>query len=532
MIKVINCILLLFITGTVVLSQSVTTRDNYSGSWESPDSWIPSWNAPEDTLWGTNAIIYGTITANSSLFFTGTECGLYVRDTLIINGNLHIGNNCDLRIYEDGILIVRGDVVNYNNSGILNSGYLIITGNFVNNATTWGGYFTSTDYPTRVFIFGEAEPVQNFFYPVLFCSDSIDWHYSSSGCNYGNFSDLKSDPVYSFFNSLCGKINASYNDPVCERDLLKLTGTLSNTDKADINLRFHWQGPAGFSSDLQNPEIPGVTNDMSGNYLLSLVFEFCSISDTLNVVINPLPRAEAQCNSPVCEGESLTFTSSKVHEYSWTGPAGFSSSEQNPSIRKTDTTNSGKYTLKVLSPKGCMDTTSLIVVIKTFPVVNAGDDRILEFVFETTIAASEQNSEDSQWTLISGSGTFPDPHSASTVVKDLSPGENIFRFTAQNGNCASSDDVTIEVLDLFVPSVITPNHDGKNDYFEIRGCPERSELIIFNRWGMTVYSSDNYGNDWNGIKNSGEELPDDTYYCVLKLSSGITRKGSILVKRK
>lgn len=531
MYKVIIYTLGLFIFETVALSQSVTTRDNHSGSWENSASWIPSWNDPMHTLWGTNAIIYGTITANGSLVFSGSECGLFVRDTLIINGNLHIGNNCDLRIYEGGIVIVRGNCILYNNSGILNSGCLIITGDFRSNATSPGGYFTSTNYPSRVFIFGEAEPIPSLLYPVLFCSDAADWHYSFSGCNYGNLSDFLGDPVYSFFNSLCGKINASY-EPVCENDLLKLAVNSSNLWFTDTTLIYHWEGPGGFSSDLQNPEIARTTLNMSGRYVLTLDFGFCSISDTLNIVIHPLPHAQAESNSPVCEGESLALVSSKAHEYRWSGPAGFSSSEQKPLISVTNITNAGKYILTVLTTDGCTDTASLNAVINEYPVVNAGEDQLLEFVYETTINASVRNSEYSQWTLISGSGSLQDPQSAHTVVKDLSPGDNIFRFTAQNGKCSSADEILVEVLDLFIPSVITPNNDGKNDYFEIRGCTEGSELMIFNRWGMTEYFTNNYRNNWNGLNRNQEELPEDTYFYVIRLSTGITRKGSILIKRK
>ncbi|RPH69101.1 hypothetical protein EHM76_07325, partial [bacterium] len=152
--KIILYILSLCFSGTVALSQSVTTRNNYSGTWENPESWNPEWNNPTEILYGTDVIIYGTIISNKSVTITGTESRLYVRDTLIINGNLNLGNVNSLTVYDNGILIVRGNLNINNGSEILNSGYLIVTGDLDNTAESWDGYFTTFNYPTKVFIFG------------------------------------------------------------------------------------------------------------------------------------------------------------------------------------------------------------------------------------------------------------------------------------------------------------------------------------------------------------------------------------------
>ena len=100
-----------------------------------------------------------------------------------------------------------------------------------------------------------------------------------------------------------------------------------------------------------------------------------------------------------------------------------------------------------------------------------------------------------------------------------------------NGNCEDSAEVKITVYDLFVPSVITPNGDGKNDYFKISEFSGKVELIIFNRWGNEEYTNANYLNDWDGRNNKGSELPNDTYFYILKFENGKIKKGSVLIKR-
>ncbi len=50
---------------------------------------------------------------------------------------------------------------------------------------------------------------------------------------------------------------------------------------------------------------------------------------------------------------------------------------------------------------------------------------------------------------------------------------------------------------FFIPNVITPNGDGKNDYFELSQELLGSELKVFNRWGRMVFHSINYENNWS-----------------------------------
>jgi gliding motility-associated-like protein len=117
---------------------------------------------------------------------------------------------------------------------------------------------------------------------------------------------------------------------------------------------------------------------------------------------------------------------------------------------------------------------------------------------------------------------------ASNIVSKVTEGVYLAYVYDQNF-CYDSVAVTMtasnpEKCGLIVPSGFTPNGDGKNDNFFIRGLGDYSEneLTIFNRWGETVYKATNYQNDWNGKPNkstlmSGNEgiVPNDTYYFVL-----------------
>ncbi|PSL48796.1 putative repeat protein (TIGR01451 family)/gliding motility-associated-like protein [Chitinophaga niastensis] len=85
-----------------------------------------------------------------------------------------------------------------------------------------------------------------------------------------------------------------------------------------------------------------------------------------------------------------------------------------------------------------------------------------------------------------------------------------------SNNRAVTKEVTVTGDDIFIPNVITPNGDGKNDKFVVPGISQHpnSSLFIYNRWGNQVYQSKNYQNEWDG---SG--LSEGTYYYVLKLQT-------------
>jgi gliding motility-associated-like protein len=73
---------------------------------------------------------------------------------------------------------------------------------------------------------------------------------------------------------------------------------------------------------------------------------------------------------------------------------------------------------------------------------------------------------------------------------------------------------------IFIPNGFSPNGDPYNEYWEIVDISKypKNEVIIFNRWGNKVYEAKPYQNEWQGVNYKGEDLPDGTYYYVLKLN--------------
>ena len=90
---------------------------------------------------------------------------------------------------------------------------------------------------------------------------------------------------------------------------------------------------------------------------------------------------------------------------------------------------------------------------------------------------------------------------------------------------------------LIVYDVITPNGDGDNESFIIEGIESfENTLKIYNRWGVIVYDTKNYKNDWQGVSSGRvtiekkQKLPVGTYYYVLELTaSGKQQAGPLYI---
>ena len=113
--------------------------------------------------------------------------------------------------------------------------------------------------------------------------------------------------------------------------------------------------------------------------------------------------------------------------------------------------------------------------------------------------------------------------SATITLSNLLQGTYVFGLTVTDNDGATGyDEVLVEVtesilIELGAHKIFSPDGNGIDDYWEIenleiiQGC----QLAVFNRFGLTVYESSDYQNNWDGTYN-GNPLPEADYYFVLK----------------
>lgn len=104
-----------------------------------------------------------------------------------------------------------------------------------------------------------------------------------------------------------------------------------------------------------------------------------------------------------------------------------------------------------------------------------------------------------------------------------------------------SDESSLDYQELFIPNAFSPDNDGINDFWFIKGLSKfpNNRLIIYSRWEMKVLDEGPYMNDWSGEQKVGNNigsdinLPEGTYFYILDLGDGqAARKGFIYLRRR
>jgi len=85
---------------------------------------------------------------------------------------------------------------------------------------------------------------------------------------------------------------------------------------------------------------------------------------------------------------------------------------------------------------------------------------------------------------------------------------------------------------LFVPNVFTPNEDGVNDIWEIKGLTSLcvTNVSVFDRWGVLIYQTNNPSALWDGSFNS-KEAPEGAYVYLIEFNNGDSRVGTVSLIR-
>ena len=135
--------------------------------------------------------------------------------------------------------------------------------------------------------------------------------------------------------------------------------------------------------------------------------------------------------------------------------------------------------------------------------------------------------------------------SQNPFILSASPEDaGIYSLSVSTNGCTSEpSNITIAVNicadDFFIPEGFSPNGDGINDEFVIRGIENypHNIIIIFNRWGDKVFEANPYQNIWDGkstqgFRVGGDQLPIGTYFYLLDLGDGSKIiKGTIFLNR-
>ncbi len=241
---------------------------------------------------------------------------------------------------------------------------------------------------------------------------------------------------------------AGSNSPICAGETLNLTSSGGTS--------YSWAGPLGYSSSMQNPSRNSASVLMSGTYTVTVTnANGCTSTATTSVTVNalPSPNPTASSNTPVCVGETINLSTSLNAGYSWSGPAGFNSSAQNPSRTNATVAMAGTYTVTVSNISGCTATATTAVVVNDLPVATAASNSPV--CVGQTINLTSSGGSSYNW---SGPNSFSSTSQNPSRTNATTAMSGVYTVTVTNASgCTSTATTSATVNALPTP---TAGNDG------------------------------------------------------------------------
>jgi gliding motility-associated-like protein len=188
--------------------------------------------------------------------------------------------------------------------------------------------------------------------------------------------------------------------------------------------------------------------------------------------------------------------------------------------------NSGSYSysLVVKDSNNCSDTIRKVNYIQIYP-----KPQVKHFVtpLSTNILYPQITFIDSTQSQHATLFDFGDGNTSTNAINNYNyQSEGNFPYSLIVTNPFGCADTTRGVIIIdgiasnYVPNIFTPNGDGVNEHFFIKGKSiASSSMLIFNRWGKLVCDTSNALDGWDGLdKDSGDPVSAGTYFYLIKIT--------------
>jgi gliding motility-associated-like protein len=275
------------------------------------------------------------------------------------------------------------------------------------------------------------------------------------------------------------------------------------------NPNWTWTGPMIINgANSASPEVnqSGVYHVVVVDIISNCASEFdVSIEAPTQVQLNLVQKDDISCWG-LNDGRIEVNGSGGSVQYQWS-----------PNVSNNDAANNlaaGSYNIIAVNEDGCQDQITVDVI----------EPSILEVALIDSVTS--QCGEGNGFFLIQATGGVPDYSvqwsNGSASWENVSIDAGNYSVVVSDANdCEKQLDFEmpcVQFPDIIPYQFISPNEDGKNDYWVLQNLEEyeNAEVFIFNRWGSLVFHDDHYQNDWRGTCNKcssdAEVLPSATYY--------------------
>lgn len=238
---------------------------------------------------------------------------------------------------------------------------------------------------------------------------------------------------------------------------------------------------------------PGYVVTQSGSYWVRVDLNGCAVVDSIVVAFLPMPQVDLGQDTILCTGDSILLSG---------GPAGALYTWQDGSNQLSFVAKQGGTFWVVTDLNGCIASDTLTVTEVPWPYTDIGNDTIL---CEGTSIVLEAHSGFDNYTWSTGD--------AGLTLLVVQP--DLYWVEVSNECGAYRDSLWVHYKNcncgLWIPSAFSPNADGINDVFEVKGnCLTYYHIWIYTRWGELIFESSSLAAPWDG-KYKGELCPVSVY---------------------
>jgi gliding motility-associated-like protein len=277
-------------------------------------------------------------------------------------------------------------------------------------------------------------------------------------------------------------------DPICNGDFLAVLPTTSKN-----GLTGTWS--------------PAINNTATTMYTFTSDTtqsgQACAVTETMTITVNPLIIPTFTQVAAICNGgtlDALPTTSDNNITGTWS-----------PAMDNTLTTT---YTFTPDTLETCVDLMTLEIVVHN--IVNSKDSIRVKVNLVSSSFDDNQSIE-----VIASGGTAPYEYRLENGTWQDSPVFNNITdcfyvvFVREKTACDKQPVTSVQFINH--PVFFTPNNDGFNDIWNIKGVEEKSEaqITIYDRYGkvLTIYKSTSPG--WDGLYN-GNKMPSTDYWFTIE----------------
>ncbi|MBW2937106.1 gliding motility-associated C-terminal domain-containing protein [Aureisphaera sp. CAU 1614] len=309
----------------------------------------------------------------------------------------------------------------------------------------------------------------------------------------------------------------------CFNEIVVLDATPSNYDLTLASFQWSFNGTilTGESSATLIAEEPG-------NYNVIVSIGVCSVSESIE--ITPSNDIELSLGDDIetCFDEEIILDASPSNydptlaNYQWSLNGTVIEGETLPTLVVSE---SGAYSV-IVSIGACTGSDSIVISGRDDLIVTINEDfKTCPDEIQTLTANTSETDVTYQWYLNGDIIVGATDSVLEISVPSNTVGEQIYSVTISVGDCSGSDDVSVVLYDVgkcTISQGLSPNGDGMNDCLDLEFISDRTgafSVEIFNRYGMSVFSQDNYVNEFCGIDQDGNELTTGTYFYVMKFAT-------------